>query len=81
MSFIGIISSGQRYDLNDEKIRDFASRTKKFQDDMYLLALPDFFPWLRCLPRFLIKRLCREDALEESVKVARDMMEVSAGEL
>ncbi|KAG0727780.1 Cytochrome P450 2L1 [Chionoecetes opilio] len=75
LNVIWQLVASRRYDVNDEEIKKFANLVKKFQDDITLLALPDFFPWLRYLPGPLVRRLCREDDLRAAVKIGRGMME------
>ncbi|XP_050701057.1 cytochrome P450 2L1-like isoform X8 [Eriocheir sinensis] len=80
LNVIWQLVASQRYDLSDAKIQEFAHRLQNFQEYIALLALPDFFPWLRYIPQPLLRRLCREETMKVFLKSAREIMEEAVRE-
>lgn len=72
--------ASRRYDVNDEEIKGFADLVVKFQDDIRLLALPEFFPWLRYLPQSIVRKLLKEDQFKNNVKIGKKIMEEAVKE-
>ncbi|MPC60094.1 Cytochrome P450 2L1 [Portunus trituberculatus] len=64
--------------LDDVILRE--AEELEFQEDITVLALPVFFPWLKYLPGPLLRRLCREDKLEANAKIGRNIMEEAVRE-
>ncbi|XP_045135811.1 cytochrome P450 2L1-like [Portunus trituberculatus] len=80
LNIIWQLVASRRYDMDDEEIIKFVHLVQEFQEDITVLALPVFFPWLKYLPGPLLRRLCREDKLEANAKIGRNIMEEAVRE-
>lgn len=80
LNIIWQLVASRRYDMDNEEIRRFVVFVQEFQDEILMLAMPDFFTWLNYLPGPLLRRLCGRDKLNERLKIGRAMMEEAVSE-
>nr|XP_053655244.1 cytochrome P450 2L1-like [Cherax quadricarinatus] len=61
--------AGKDFEMTDNKLKEFEATLESLMDVVSVMAIPDFFPWLKCfLPGFLRKQLFKEDLLLKSKK-------------
>ncbi|XP_047472192.1 cytochrome P450 2L1-like [Penaeus chinensis] len=60
--------AGKTFEIEDEKLKEFEHTINQLNEATFRLGIPDFFPWLRYLPRFLLNKLFfleRNDIIKE----------------
>ncbi|XP_042884303.1 cytochrome P450 2L1-like [Penaeus japonicus] len=48
--------AGQTFEMDDKKLQEFEKLTKEFNAAQFWMGFPDFFSWLKYLPKFLLNK-------------------------